>query len=193
MMVTRSSFLALLGALALGACGRIMAADPARPSATLPPDAVTGAGDPLRSAIAATAADFSNPARLAGQPAEAAQALAQMEYLAVELPGNPTLLTAMPTLPAQLAEARREWRAALGIPSQAPPQMVIDALYASARSLRAGRREEAAAALPSGLFTPGGAATLERLAALPPLPRTNAAAVAASQAERQGLEFRPAL
>ena len=47
---------------------------------SLPPDAVVGAGDPTRSAILNTAYAFGTPASLAGRPAEAAVAGAQLDY-----------------------------------------------------------------------------------------------------------------
>ncbi len=78
--------------------------------------------------------------------------------------------------------ARPEWRAALGIPPTAPPQAVIDQLYAASRALRAGDPARAASALPQSLFPAGGRATLDRLAALPPLPRTAAATAYAERA-----------
>ncbi|MFC7538901.1 hypothetical protein ACFQU2_04710 [Siccirubricoccus deserti] len=71
--------------LLLGAC----AMPPPAPNAQLPFDALVGAGDPVRSAVASTSFAFSHQGQLAGQPADAARALAQMEYLAVELPNNP--------------------------------------------------------------------------------------------------------
>jgi hypothetical protein len=176
----RRTMLSVAAALTLGACTAL----PPLPTASLPYDAVIGAGDPLRTAVANTANAFSAPDRLAGQPARAARALAQMEYLAVELPDN-ARLGALAPASGQFELARREWREALGIPADLPPQPVIDALYASARALSAGQSEAAAAALPASTFRQGGAATLMRLASLPSLPLTNRAAVAANDALRR--------
>ena len=170
------AFLPLAVLLALGACGP----QPSRLSASLPADAVIGAGDPMRSAAANTAVAFSSPQQLAGRPAEAAQALAQMEYLAVQIPNDPRITNVSPTAGSQFAEARREWRGALGIPEDRPPQAVIDSLYAASRAIRAGQQDAAAAALPASVFPQGGATTMLRLASLPSLPLTNAAAVTAS-------------
>lgn len=176
----RRTMLSIAAALTLGACTAL----PPQPSASLPYDAVVGAGDPLRMAVTNTANAFSSPDRLAGQPARAARAVAQMEYLAVEMPDNPRL-GAMAPPRGQFELARREWREVLGIPAELPPQPVIDALYASARALNAGQSEAAAAALPASAFPQGGAATLARLASLPALPLTNRAAVAANDALRR--------
>src|SRR5918995_1771278 len=56
---------------------------------SLPADAVQGAGDPARAAILEAAHPFGNPARLAGRPAEAARAVADLEYLPSEIPNGP--------------------------------------------------------------------------------------------------------
>jgi hypothetical protein len=175
------NLLPLAAVLAVGAC----ALPPPPATASLPPDAVVGAGDPLRSAVANTSVAFSNPDLLAGRPAQAARALAQMEYLAVEMPTNPQLTSVSPTVVSQMVAARQEWRAALGVPVGIEAQPVIDSLYAASRALGTGQAAAAAAALPVAIFPQGGQATLTRLAALPGLPLTNQAAVGAIDAIRQ--------
>jgi hypothetical protein len=167
--------------LAFGAC----ALPPPPQSASLPADAVVGAGDPLRSAISNTSFAFSSQSQLNGHPAQAARAVAQMEWLAVEMPTNPRLTDVSPTVISQMQAARGEWRMALGIPAGALAQPVIDSLYAAARALSSGQDGAAAAALPVALFPQGGQATLTRLAALPGLPLTNLAAVGATDALSQ--------
>ena len=175
------AFLPLAALLALGACGP----QPPAVFASLPPDAVVGAGDPLRSAVANTSVAFGSPQGLAGRPAEAARAVAQMEYLAVEIPNNPRYPGISPTVGEQFTLARREWRTALGIPEAEPPQAVIESLYAASRALRAGQQDAAAAALPASVFPQGGQTAMLRLASLPSLPLTNQAAVAATDALRR--------
>ena len=179
--MTSRTTLSLAFALGLAAC----AAQPPQPSARLPHDAVIGAGDPLRSAAATTSTAFSSPARLAGQPEQAARAVAQMEFLTVEMQTDPRFMGATSMSPAGFAQARDEWRRALGIPAGLPPQPVIDSLYASARALSLGQTEAAAAALPPNVFPQGGAATLSRLAALPALPLTNRMAVEVTNTVRR--------
>ncbi len=153
---------------------------PPQPRITLPSDAVQGAGDPVRAALAIGADAFAAPRRLAGQPALAAQAVADMEYLAAILPNDPRFVDQSSTLRPQLTAARAEWREALGIDPAAPVQVVIDQLYAASRALAASQPDAATAALSGPAFTRGGPATLAVLANLPPLRRTNAAAVTAS-------------
>lgn len=151
----------------LAACG----APP--PYAALPPDAVSGSGDPTRSAILRNGYVFAHPAELVGQPAAAARAIADMEYLAVELPYGPRYVEMVPQVALDLGAARREWRGVLGIAPEVPAQAVIDSLYAVSR----GAGEQA---LPPAAFPQPGL-TMARLAALPPLPRTQLAADRAVQ------------
>jgi hypothetical protein len=168
----RLALLALLPAL--------FACAPARtPYARLPPDAMEGAGDPTRAAIFGSAAAFS-AGLPAGRPGEAARAAAQVEYLATEIPVGPRWVAFSPIISMRLGDARSELRQALGIAPDAPPQAVVDALYAASRALRSGDQVAAARALPAPVFTDGGA-TLVRLAAPPPLPRTQMATALTQQ------------
>ena len=171
------AYLPLAALLAFAACGP----QPPQVYASLPADAIVGAGDPLRSAAANTSVVFGSPQQLAGRPAEAARAVAQMEYLAVQIPNNPRFPGISPTAGSQFAAARGEWRGALGIPAEQPPQAVIESLYAASRALQTEQKDAAAAALPANVFPQGGQTALLRLALLPSLPLTNEAAVTASQ------------
>jgi len=180
---------ALLALPLLAAC----VAMPPSETASLPRDAVTGAGDPTRMAVFTTSSVFAQPNPAAGRPAEAARAIAQMEFLAVDLPQNQSFTAASGTLAPQLRTARREWRGALDIAPEAQAQPVINALYAASRALDAGQGDAAAAALSSSLFRKGGAATLAQLASLPPLPNTASASVTAQQSIQMGTPPRPSL
>ncbi|MBR0647809.1 hypothetical protein, partial [Plastoroseomonas hellenica] len=106
------------------------------PEATLPE--TIGFGDPGRGAIANTAYAFATPATLAQHPAEAALAIAQAEYLAVDLIANQRWREFSPIVPMAFQQARPEWRAAIGIAPDAPPQPVIDALFAARDALQRG-------------------------------------------------------
>ncbi len=152
------------------------------PSAVLPPDAVGGAGDPTRAAIINTAYAFGSPASLAGRPDEAARAVANYEHLAVEIPTGPRWVAFSPLVGLELRRGLEDVRNAVGIAPGAPPQPVVDALYAASQALRAGDAEAARRALAPPVFPAGGDATLARLAAQPPLPR---AAFAASFTARE--------
>ena len=154
----------------LAACG----AAPPVPYASLPPDATAGAGDPTRAAIVSSAYAFNTPAALARRPADAARAAAQVEHLATEIPYGPRWVEFSPLVGRELVVARGELREALGVSPDAPPQAVVDALYAASRALAAGDRAAAEQALPPPAFRDG-RATLSRLSSLPPLPRTGTA------------------
>jgi hypothetical protein len=156
------------------------------PSVALPPDAVEGAGDPTRAAIINTAYAFANPATLAGRPAEAARAVANYEYLAVEIPTGPRWVGFSPLVGVELRRGLEDVRNAVGIAPDAPPQQVVDMLYVALRALRAGDAEAARRVLQPPFFENGGEATLARLANLPRLPRAEfATSLAASEMNRQ--------
>ncbi len=160
----------LAALLALAGCGA------PRPYAALPRDAVTGAGDPTRAAVIEAAYAF------AGHPAgpEGARAAAEVEHLATEIPGGPRWIDFNPTIALGLEAARAELRQALGIAPDAPPQAVVDGLFAASRALRQGDSAAARAALSAPAF-PDGALTLGRLEDLPDLPRTRSATALAER------------
>lgn len=155
--------------LPLVACG-----GPAPPYASLPPDSVAGVGDPTRAAIISTAYAFNTPAGVARRPGDAARAAAQVEHLATEIPYGPRWVEFSPSVGRELMAARGELRAALGVSPDAPPQAVVDGLYAASRAIVAGDAVAAERALPPPAFRDG-RTTLARLASLPPLPRTGTA------------------
>jgi hypothetical protein len=130
------------------------------PSVSLPPGAVQGAGDPTRAAIITTANVFAAPGSIVGQPVLAARAVAQLEYLAIEIPTGPRWRGFSPKVSLELERAQPELRAALGIDPAAPPQAVIDSLYAVSRALTAGDRAAVDRILVPPLYPAGPAATL---------------------------------
>ncbi len=156
---------------------------PAAEAVALPRGAVEGAGDPTRAAIINTSFGFGRGAPFAGEPFQAAEAVAQLEFLSNALVSDPRF-SLDPLVAVRFAEARPEWRAAAGITDAAPAQPVIDNLFLFARGQ---------ARLSPALFA---ADAPQRLAALPRLPRTNAATSAASQllfrldSDRGGRGFR---
>jgi len=173
----------LLSAFALAGCAAEGLTTPV--PAQLPRDSIEGAGDPTRAAVSRVAYIFANQSMLHGRPGEAARAIADMEFLASALPSDPRYQNRDPLLPVLLAQAKTEWRQALGIAPTVPAQEVIDHLYAVWRAIRAGDQAAAVAALPPNLIPPGGQGALARLANLPPLPRTAEAASAAARVQSQ--------
>jgi hypothetical protein len=157
--------------LALAAC----AAQPLPPSARLPRDAVEGATDPLRAAVLGSAYAFQGDA-LAGHPAEAARAVAMVEYMATDSKWPWRWTDYSPVTLLEIGRARTELRNAFGVATDAQPQLVINALYSAARALDAGE----APSLPVAVF-PDPNLTLARLSTTPPLPITRQATSMAVQ------------
>lgn len=178
--------LLLLGLLAAG-CEEMRAAPVALP---LPPDLAPAVGDPARAVIVDAELAFRNQAAaLQGRPAEAARAAARLEWLAADIPASPRWAAAAPTLGFPLRGARDELRRAIGTDPAAPAERVVPALAAAGRALQRDDRAAAEAALPVALFPRGGAAALERLAAIGPLPAaTDATALLAQEARRLDTE-----
>jgi hypothetical protein len=179
-MKRRVLVLALAG---LGACEEL------RTPATPPPTILAGApgaGAPMRAAVFATAAAFSNQgAALQGHAADAALAIARLEALEMEVADRRAWPALSPTVAIAMRTARDETRAALGIAQRAPGGDVVRALSLTASRLRAGDRAGAAAALPASLFEPGGEATLDRLSAIGPLPAAEQATAALARDVRR--------
>jgi len=165
--------------VALPAC----AIPPPATPVTLPDSArPEGVGDPVRAAILGSAFVFARPSSVAGNPAAAATALGQVEFLAVELAGPRWIGLDALAVP-MLAQAREKIRATFGF-TPIPPQAAIDALFGAAEALR--RNDTQAATRMLTPLAPGGeAATLLRLAALPPLPETAQATARANRALMQ--------
>lgn len=145
-----------------------------------------GIGDPVRGAALNAPRVLGDTSRWAGQPAGAADAAAQLEFLADEFATNPRYAPeANPAVLQQLETARREMRGFLGVPPDAPPQLVMAGLRRAAAALRAGSRAAAEAALSGPAFAYGPAATIGRLASMPRLPRTaEAAGIVAAELDR---------
>ncbi len=184
-LASTASLLLLLG---LGACGNmpsLASMMPTEQTANLPDDAYSGAADPMRSAINNTTIAFSATSQLAGRPAQAARAVAEMEYLKVEITTNPRSFGGSTTASTIFPSAQQEWRRALGIAPTAAPQAVIDSMFAVVRALNGGQRQSAEVVLSQPIFTLGGPATLARLANLPSLPVTNNAAQEAGRVLRR--------
>ncbi|GAA0570058.1 hypothetical protein GCM10009416_05780 [Craurococcus roseus] len=149
-----------------------------------------GLGDPVRGAALRAPATLGDTSRWAGRPVEAAEAAAELEFLANEMATNPRYAPEVnPAVGQQLEFARREMREFLGVAPSAAPDLVIAGLRRAASALRAGSRAGAEAALSGPAFAYGPSATLGRLASMPRLPRV-AEAAGGVAAEMDRLERR---
>jgi hypothetical protein len=144
-------------------------------------DHLGGFGDPLRGAAFHAPRNLGDTSRWRGDPAGAAMAAAQLEFLARAF--REDLIRAAQTDAATthaLDAGRAEMRAVLGVPPGADGRLVEQQLRAASLALRAGSPARAEAALAAPFFTAGPQATLARLSDLPRLPRVREAAGAAS-------------
>ncbi len=146
-----------------------------------------GFGDPLRDAAFHAPRNLGDTSRWQGDPAGAAMAAAQLEFLARAF--REDLIRAAQTDPGTthaLDVGRAEMRAALGIAANADGALVERQLRAASLALRGGSPARAEAALSAAFFTAGPQGTLARLAHLPRLPRVReAAGAAAAEIARQ--------
>lgn len=140
----------------------------------LPPDAIQGAGDPVRAAVNQSSFVFANPAMFRGRGADVARAVANQEFLAIAVPQDPRFVQNGGNLPILLSEGRTQARATFGIAGNAEPQMVINSLYSASRALSMGDRLAAERALSSPAFA-NGAETLRTLEQSPRVPDANVA------------------
>jgi hypothetical protein len=155
---------AMLPLLALAAC-----AQPSGPPPTLPTGlAPAGQADPTFTVGNEVQSFFLRPRP--NEPAAAARAIAELEWLAVTMPSNPMFMGDVGNWAGQLMQGRNEVRNAIGVPLGAPSQAVINGLAAAARALDAGDRAAVAAALPRNVFSLGPEQTVARLSAPPQAP-----------------------
>ncbi len=173
--------------LTLAACAPQAARPgPAASAGTVPLPAMTGAGDPMRATITSAAYAFGDVSRLDGRPAEAARAVARLEWMATELPADPSWNAAAPMAAGLLRQGRDAVRDSIGIPRTAPADAVARAMLDAAGALDSGNREAGAAALASVSGGPG-TAVLARLDHLPPSREaTSATAMAYGELIRLG-------
>jgi hypothetical protein len=145
-------------------------------------DYLGGFGDPLRGAAFYAPRNLGDTSRWKGDPAGAAMAAAQLEFLARRFREDP--MRAPQTDPAvthALDVGVAEMRGFLGIAPRADGALVEGQLRRVSQELRAGSPARAEAALSTPDFTAGPEETLRRLADMPRLPRVREAAGFASQ------------
>jgi hypothetical protein len=178
----RIRFTALVALALLGAC----AAQPtprgggAGADLVLPAQLRQANTDPGRTAIGFTDATFGRPAAVQGRPAVAADAVAQLEWLTVNLATDQRWSGMPGNVAGQFPGARDEVRQALGIRADATTNTVIGAMDGTAAALRGGDRAAALRALGPAVAPDGAERALSVLNALPRLPRASQATSAAS-------------
>ena len=164
-------------ALALAACTTPATQPPPLPS---PVSAAPGLPeDEARRAAIDANSWFARPRP--NQPAQAARAHAELEFLAEALTRDPNLRGGAGAGLPQLQIARREHRTALGIPADAAAGAVVLGLRSAAEALERGDRTAALGALPRSTFAAGPEETLRRLARPPRVPSARPALVGLAQ------------
>ena len=162
---------------------------PAAPPPTLPAGLGPQGGQTNQRYLAVgreIAGFFSNPQP--NQPAAAARAIAELEWLADALPRNPIWgMSGSSVAINSLRTSRWEARRALGIPERAQGQAVINGLDAAARAIDANDQAALARALPRGVFPLGPQETVRRLSAPPQVPDILPALSGLSQGPTQGV------
>lgn len=157
---------ALVLALAVAACA------PEPPPPTLPPELGGSQAlitrDPTMVVGQSIVSFFRRPQP--NQPAEAARAIAELEWLAETLPRSPRWQTASATGLTELQQARRQARTALGVAPGASSQAVIDGLAGAAQAIETNDQAALSRALPRTVFPIGPQAVVQRLAGPPSVP-----------------------
>jgi hypothetical protein len=169
--------LLLLAALIPAACDPLPLLPP--DSAHLPPGVFEGADQDVP-AVQYAAYAFAAASRTYGKPAEGAQAVLALDYIAGALNTDPRWAHIDDDTKAQLLDGRDELRAVVGIAPNAPSQLVVDSLATVYRDLQAGDQAGAAAAVTNPAFTKPPAETLQILANLPYLRAVNVATLHAA-------------
>ncbi len=136
-----------------------------------------GIGDPVRGAALYATRNLGDTSRWDGDPAGAAIAAAQLEFLARTFRDDPVWSFRVQTATTQeLQNAVLEMRGALGISPTAPNQAVELSLRDAGRALRAGSQARALAALSGPNFLVPPEEVLRRLGSLPRLRQVSSAA-----------------
>jgi hypothetical protein len=161
---------AILLFLPLAACATL----PGTPATPYLPAGVFGVyQDNDVGAINYAAWAFASPANTRGNPVAAMRAVIALEYLPGELRENPRWIGMDGSIKMRMAQARGEVRQILGIPPDAPAQLVVNASLWASSALMAGDRDGALHALSAPWFTLGPEQTLARLSNLPYVQEAN--------------------
>lgn len=147
----------------------------------------TGVGDPPTAAIGLTAYVFGQPGRVAGIPAAAADAIAQLEWITVILMTDQRFIGMPALVQPNMVAGRNEVRAAFGIAPDYPAADAVAGFDATARALRRGDVTGAGAALATMVGEERVGRALDILAVLPLFPR---AAFGTAEAQRGQNEMR---
>lgn len=141
-----------------------------------------GIGDPIRGTALNATRMLGDTSQYDGNPAGAAIAAAQLEFLARSFRDDPIWsFRVNPATTQELQAAVLEMRNALGISPTAPNAVIEQLLRQAGQALRAGSQARALAALSGPNFTVPPEEVLRRLGSLPRLRRVASAAGMANE------------
>lgn len=123
---------------------------------------------------------FAEPGRIRNDPIDAAKGVIAIEYLAGQLRASPRWVSMSFVVKQQMLEARVDLRRVLGIRSDAPPQLVVNAMLQVVGALQAGDQAAALQALAAPGFTFPSPQTMSVLSNLPYVPSANYASSGAA-------------
>ncbi len=146
----------------------------------LPAGALGSDPDADQAALNLAQAAFADPDTTYGHPAQAARAVAAMDYIAGEWSYNPRWAFVSADTKQLLLQGREQVRQTVGVAPGATSQMVVDHLIAAANALTAGDQATAIQQLGPPVFNAPGAEVLARLSKLPNLQTASTATTQAT-------------
>ncbi len=136
--------------------------------------------DPAIAAINDATYAFAHPQAMQGHPARTALAVASLDAMAGQFATGGRWVGMNSLAKQEMLQARLAVRARLGIPADAPSQVVVDDLVGAEQALNRGDRAGAVQALTSRYFSLGPRRTLALLGHFPAMPVANHATMFAS-------------
>lgn len=173
----------LLAALLLAGCA---SQDRRVPSVPVPSSLQRGAGDPATAAIHVTAYVFGQPQSVAGKPADAADSIAQLEWLVDNLATDQRWIPMPALVLPNMRAGRDEVRRAFGVPLDLSTTDAVQGFDAAAQALRSFDLVGAGESLGAMVGEDRVGRALDLLANLPRFPR---AAFATAEAQRGANEM----
>jgi hypothetical protein len=148
-------------------------------TAAMPPGALGTNGDIDVRSLTVAAFDFGQPLR--GQPAQAADGIAALDYMGGKLNTSPRWADMSPLYRDQMLQAREVMRRYIGISENAPSQAVVDTMLALAAAYRANDQAAIQRLFTNPIFAVAPTVVAARLADIPLMPTVNAATTHADQ------------
>jgi len=162
--------------LTVAAC----ASDPLPDTATMPDGALGTNGDIDVRSLDIAGYDFAHAMK--GDPAQAADAIAALDYMGGKLNTSPRWIAMPPLDRAQMLQARNSLRQFIGISPGAPSQTVVDTMLALAQAYRAQDQTAVQRLLATPIFTVPPAEVAAHLNDIPLMPTVNAVTTRADAA-----------